>query len=386
MVGRYYTVSEYIQDISYLPPQDKDFPANRTVEDFLCFAGTDKEEIKSKAKEKSTTSRPEINLVLLDWDGTVGESYNELGKCLRTLIAYICQSRKIAQPEVLKIMDYECKRREYFGFEDFFSSYGVARILASPFLAKKELSSVDEAFIQGAMNKDLHNLYASFYPSVRTFLKEMQKQGIDVLIFTDTPISEQIDKMTAAGVIGFRENTDGTKELSECLISGLSARDDIHKRPRPEAEIKALEGAGKIIVSSYHVKPHTEAMDKIKAALAKQGKEIKPENILVIGDSLNRDALFALACKTQFLFVCFPSWRTTFGVSIDFSDNHQETFNPEIFRKLKETPKSPIEENHQPLFENYHHEMAIFDYECLTCLYDFRPREACSILPNQLPA
>ncbi|MBR7159279.1 MAG: HAD family hydrolase [Alphaproteobacteria bacterium] len=375
MVGRYYKVSDYIKDISYISPDDPDFPSRRTVEDFFTFAGTSEKAIKAAAENKPAISRPEIKLVLLDWDGTVGESYNELGKSLRTLISYLAETRKLTLSEVTDILDFECKRREHFGFEDFFSAYGIQRVLSSPMLARKELIAQDEAFMQTDMEADLLRLYQSFYPSVRTFLQQMQEAGNEVFIFTDTPISEQIDKMIAAGVIAFRDTKDGEKELSYCLIGGLSAREDIHDRPFKEAEVNAMQKAGKIVVSNHHVKPHTEAMEKITEALHRQGRDIKPENILVIGDSLNRDALFALSCKTKFLFVCFPSWHTTFSISMDFSQDYQEAFNPDIFRKLRDTPKSPLEEPHQSLFENYHHEMAIFAYDCLQNLYNFQPME-----------
>lgn len=373
MVGRYYKVSEYIKDISYLPANDKNYPANKIIDDFFAFSGIDEDNIKKQVIKKPLSYRPEINLVLLDWDGTVGDSYNELGKLIRTLIFYLSKSRNLSQTNIIDILDFECKRRENFGFEDFFSVYGIKKILGLPLFSKDDFSVEDNIFLENNLNKDLESLYTTFYPFVRDFLEKMQKADIDVFILTDTPLSEQIDKMKLSEVIAFKDKGEGRKELSYSLISGISTRKDIHDRPYPEAEIKALEESGKIVISNYHVKPHNEAMDKISLFFKQKGIEIKPENILVIGDSLNRDGLFALTNKTHFLFSCLSSWYKTFCINFDFSKSCQEIFNPNIFSKLKDIPNSPVEDKDQPLFENYHHEISFFDYENLSHFYNFQP-------------
>ncbi len=265
---------------------------------------------------------PDIKAVVTDWDGTVGDLYEKQADAVWEFIMHICKTRGITSDFLQDYLKEGGKTEKHFTSYDFFSIEGLERILKSePFSVKnpqtetfysKDFSAEDKDFVEGKLKSLMDAAYSHVYKDAIKLFKDLQARKVPVFVHTDSPFSELIDKLIAVSEctdipnadkpIKFRTENGNIIGLENSVFVGLSVQvsESDWKRIKNDEKrmsvIAALQKEGISIIENTgdERKPAPGPLAKIQSSLLANYGEIKPSEMLMMGDILSKDGAFAL--------------------------------------------------------------------------------------------
>jgi len=265
---------------------------------------------------------PEISAMVTDWDGTVGNLYEKHAYAVWTLLDHISETRKIDFRFLQDYLKEGGKTEEYFSSYDFFSVEGMEKILKSKHFSSehpqtglpytRDFAAEDADFIEKTLKPAMEAAYSHVYGDAIVLFKELRAQGVPVFVHTDSPFSELVDKLIAVSDSPYIRDEDKPikfKKDNKGNIIGVERSDfvgfSVLYNLTPEQEndakissvVKALKSYGIDIIKNNfdERKPNPEPLAKIIASLKKMGYgDVKPSEMLMVGDILSKDGAFAL--------------------------------------------------------------------------------------------
>ncbi len=259
----------------------------------------------------NTSKKPDIEVVVADWDGTVGDYYEYIAEAVDTLLWYTAETRGINREELDKhlIQFGKDKVAECFKGPAYFSVGGAREILNSQQLRNisskdidvASLSQKDDIFLDTIFHSRLISAYSHIYSDTLEFFGALQDKNIPVYIHSDSPLSEMIEKLKYSGMAKFKYDENGEIiAVEKCMFAGISTKKDRGEPTINAAKEERLinmfkeKGIDLILNTQEECKPDPRPLTKIQDSLEKKGYgRIAPDKMLMVGDFMAKDGMFA---------------------------------------------------------------------------------------------
>ncbi len=326
------------------------------LQDFLAVSDHKNIDKRSVSRRLNPDNPPVINTVVMDWDGTIGNYYEKFGEALNVFLNHISYTRNIDRWQLEDDLKNQVKKNDEIG-RLLFSKDGCKQILEQcyptcryPEINPSFLHAIDDYFIEGELVKAQEKMYSDTYFDAHLLINHLNKQNIPVIIHTDSPLAEFIQKLESTNLVKFA-TIKGELRVVKSSFTGLSINENINDKDAETAKyVKALEQAGVFVVlnSKEEAKPNPEAFGKIKQRMTQKGYLLNPDNILVVGDHLRKDGMFAKNIGAYFawpgqLTVMTPLTVAMNRVSAGGWDKFKNRFVSQLHQLLNSELKDPKE-------------------------------------------
>ena len=271
-----------------------------------CFGTTREQFMSSPYIHNENEGMQKINLVISDLDNTLVDSYTGAAEMLLVLEKYIAKETGCTVARIHNILRKEINTEKHFASSDFFSAAGYKKILSSSIWGRINVS--DE--IVKCFEEGFKKSYSCAYPDALELFKTLRILNIPLVIHTDAPLEQAVDKLIKGGFISLKRDEKG-KLHATSLIAGISAsnrsssKDPIAQAEanKQMAEIKEALDEINVFVFAYDKeieKPSPKPLERILSELERtSGLTFAKENILMIGDSLTKDIFFAINAEIK---------------------------------------------------------------------------------------
>ncbi len=267
--------------------------------------------------------RPNIEVLIADWDGTVGDYYEGIAYAVGSLLEYIANTRGLLRDDLEEKLIALGKNKvaDCFLGPAYFSVGGARKILNSKELSdlcksglnKTFLSKLDEGFLNQTFKNLMIEAYAHVYEDTKMLFNTVYAWGVPIYIHSDSPLPEMIDKLKYSGMAKFEYDKEGNiTAVKDCIFSGISAK-KAGKGDVLNAEevylIKVFKEAGidLILNSQEECKPSPAPLAKIQSSLENKGYgKIPADKMLMVGDFMAKDGMFA---KNTGMYYAWPADR-----------------------------------------------------------------------------
>jgi len=278
-----------------------------------CFGTTREQFMSSPYIYNKDEGKQKINLVISDLDNTLVDAYSGAAEMLLVLEKYIAKETGCTVSRIHNILRKEINTEKHFASSDFFSADGYKKILSSSIWGGIKVTDDIIAFFEEGFRKS----YSRTYPEALELFKTLRILNIPMVIHTDAPLEQAMDKLIKGGFISLKRDASG-KLHATSLVAGISASNrSSSKNPvaqaeadKQMAEIKEALNDIDVFVFAYDKefeKPSPKPLARIISELERiTGLTFAKDNILMIGDSLTKDIFFAInaGIKSAWMLGC----------------------------------------------------------------------------------
>jgi putative hydrolase of the HAD superfamily len=201
-----------------------------------------------------------------------------------TLIDFMKMKREAVKSAMKAMIKAGLKIDETEGYKKLMITYmrlGIESQNAFQEFLKSEVGRIDEKMLAGAINAYLKtkDSFLKPYPNVKPMLRELKKMGIKLAIVTDAPKVKAYQRLLAMNI--------------EKYFDFVIGFEDTEKKKKTEIPLKV-------------------AIEKLK---------LKPEEIMVVGDSIKRDVIPARKLDMISVFAKYGSSENVGKIKPDFEIN-----------------------------------------------------------------
>ncbi len=201
-----------------------------------------------------------------------------------TLIDFMKMKREAVKSAMKAMIKAGLKIDETEGYNKLMITYmrlGIESQNAFQEFLKSEVGRIDEKMLAGAINAYLKtkDSFLKPYPNVKPMLRELKKMGIKLAIVTDAPKVKAYQRLLAMNI--------------EKYFDFVIGFEDTEKKKKTEIPLKV-------------------AIEKLK---------LKPEEIMVVGDSIKRDVIPARKLDMISVFAKYGSSEKVDKIKPDFEIN-----------------------------------------------------------------